>query len=428
MSCGMITFTELGLADQIERYVAYEYDVKSVGKKGAGEFGFPALVASHNFPNIEQRGDIFKADFTEFKGFDYILAGFPCTKFSIAQKKDRETKPYCGEGWDMFEKAWEAVQVAQPKFFLFENNKSMAQAVQEEISKIIGFKPIVFNSSLLSAQQRQRIYWLGRRNPDGTYSQVHVELPEDKGIILQDILEDGIADRDKSYCLKHQAGNARDYLKKHHTQVKFEPVAKRVPDYGVPDKARPLGASYAYKGDGEGSLVSEAFPDNPNKQVRDYVAETVRVGALPRPNGELSTSQAFRIYSTEGKSVNINSGGGGAGGKTGLYAIPVPEFAEPVEWDEDGKPTMAVSSADGKKHKVYEVKRGFITFKGKEYKISLADGFYIIRKLTVLECMRLQTVPEWYDFSITAETHAYEMLGNGWTVEVIKYLINHTLE
>lgn len=104
MSCGMITFTELGLADQIERYVAYEYDVKSVGKKGAGEFGFPALTASHNFPIIEQMGDIFNADFTEFKGFDYILAGFPCTKFTIAQKVGRETKPYSGEGWDMFEK------------------------------------------------------------------------------------------------------------------------------------------------------------------------------------------------------------------------------------------------------------------------------------------------------------------------------------
>lgn len=428
MSCGMITFKELGLGDQIERYVAYEYDVKSVGKKGAGEFGFPALVASHNFPNIEQRGDIYKADFTEFVGFDYILAGFPCTKFSIAQKVDRETKPYSGEGWDLFERAWEAVIVAKPKFFLFENNKSMAKAVQEEISKIIGFKPIEFNSSLLSAQQRQRIYWLGKRNADGTYDQVRVDLPEDKGIILQDILESGIADREKAYCLKHQTGNARDYIKKHHTQVAFEPVAKRVPDYGIADKSRPLGASYAYKGDGEGSLVSEAFPDNPNKQVRDYVAETVRVGALPRPNGELSTSQAFRIYSTEGKSVNINAGGGGCGGKTGLYAIPVPEYAEPVEWDEKGNPTMAVSSADGKKHKVYEVKGGFITFKGKEYKISLHDGLYIIRKLTVLECMRLQTVPEWYDFSVTAETHAYEMLGNGWTVEVIKYLIRHTLE
>lgn len=214
MSCGMITFKELGLGDQIERYVAYEYDVKSVGKKGAGEFGFPALVASHNFPNIEQRGDIYKADFTEFVGFDYILAGFPCTKFSIAQKVDRETKPYSGEGWDLFERAWEAVIVAKPKFFLFENNKSMAKAVQEEISKIIGFKPIEFNSSLLSAQQRQRIYWLGKRNADGTYDQVRVDLPEDKGIILQDILESGIADREKAYCLKHQTGNARDYIKK----------------------------------------------------------------------------------------------------------------------------------------------------------------------------------------------------------------------
>lgn len=319
----------------------------------------------------------------------------------------------------MFEKAWEAVQVAQPKFFLFENNKSMAQAVQEEISKIIGFKPIVFNSSLLSAQQRKRIYWFGKRNSDGTYSQVHIELPEDKGLILQDILEDGIADRDKAYCLKHQAGNARDYIKKHHTQVKFEPV---------------------------------------------------RVGALPRPNGELSTSQAFRIYSIEGKSVNINAGGGGCGGKTGLYAvpvkvgevngggqgnrvysvdgksvsqtatsgglgsntglyaIPVPTWATPIEWDENNKPTKAISGADGKEYKVYEVKRGFITFKDKEYKIDLEDGFYIIRKLSVLECMRLQTVPEWYDFSIVAETHAYEMLGNGWTVEVIKYLISYTLE
>lgn len=183
MSCGMITFKELGLADKIERYVAYEYDVKSVGKKGAGEFGFPALVASHNFPNIEQRGDIYKADFTEFIGFDYILAGFPCTKFSIAQKKDRETKPYSGEGWDLFEKAWEAVQIVKPKFFLFENNKSMAKEVQEEISKIIGFKPVLINSALVSAQTRQRIYWLGKRNADGTYSQVTVEQPKDRVVL-----------------------------------------------------------------------------------------------------------------------------------------------------------------------------------------------------------------------------------------------------
>lgn len=143
----------------------------------------------------------------------------------------------------------------------------------------------------------------------------------------------------------------------------------------------------------------------------------IRVGALPRPNGELSTSQAMRIYSTEGKSVNITSGGGGMGGKTGLYAIP-------VEFDGD-IPTKAISQADGKTYQVYEVENRLITIKNKQYPIKLADGYYIIRKLTVSECKRLQTVPEWYEFPVS-DTQAYKMLGNGWTVEVIVHLIKST--
>lgn len=139
---------------------------------------------------------------------------------------------------------------------------------------------------------------------------------------------------------------------------------------------------------------------------------------MPRPNGELSTSQAMRIYSVEGKSVNLTAGGGGMGGKTGLYAIP-------VEFD-DGVPTKAVSCADGKTYTVYEVKNGLITIKGTQYSIKLSDGYYIIRKLTVLECKRLQTVPEWYEFPVS-DTQAYKMLGNGWSVDVIVHLIEATL-
>lgn len=56
----------------------------------------------------------------------------------------------------------------------------------------------------------------------------------------------------------------------------------------------------------------------------------------------------------------------------------------------------------------------------------LIDGFYIIRKLTVRECMRLQTVPEWYEFPVS-DSQAYKMLGNGWTVTVISWLIDCTL-
>jgi site-specific DNA-cytosine methylase len=100
-------------------------------------------------------------------------------------------------------------------------------------------------------------------------------------------------------------------------------------------------------------------------------------------------------------------------------------FANPCEWDENGKPLKAVSAADGKIYTVYEVKDGQITIKGKQYPIKLADGFYIIRKLTVSECKRLQTVPEWYEFPVS-DTQAYKMLGNGWTVEVIAHLVRAT--
>ena len=401
MACGMLAMLKAGLT--IGRYVAYEIDKYAV------------QTSSHNFPMIEHRGDVFNADFTEFRGFDFLVGGSPCTYWSIAQKNNRETEA-SGIGWELFSQYVRALHEAQPMYFIYENNKSMSNAIRESITKTFGFEPICINSALVSAQNRQRLYWVGKRNPDGTYSRVHVEQPGDRGILLRNVL-DGMTDKDKGRCVISSCGRTttREYFMKQQGNMAYEPV--RIPDYGFPDKSRPVTACYAYKGSGAGSLLSEAFPDNPNKQVRDYVAEPLRCGALPRPNGELSTSQAFRVYSIDGKSVNITSGGGGAGGKTGLYAIPI-EF--------DGvKPTKAVSCADGKEHTVYEVKDGLITIKDKQYPIKLADGYYIIRKLTVSECKRLQTVPEWYEFPVS-DSQAYKMLGNGWTVDVIAHLITAT--
>ena len=99
-------------------------------------------------------------------------------------------------------------------------------------------------------------------------------------------------------------------------------------------------------------------------------------------------------------------------------------YAIPVEFDGD-IPIKAVSGADGKTYTVYEVKDGNITIKDRAYPIKLDDGYYIIRKLTVSECKRLQTVPEWYEFPVS-NTQAYKMLGNGWTVDVIAHLIEAT--
>ena len=142
-------------------------------------------------------------------------------------------------------------------------------------------------------------------------------------------------------------------------------------------------------------------------------AVTIKVGEVG------DCGQGNRIYSVEGKSVSQTATSGGMGSNTGLYAIPV-EF-------ENDKPIKATSCADGKTYTVYEVKDGLITIKGKEYPIKLIDGYYIIRKLTVSECKRLQTVPEWYIFPVS-DTQAYKMIGNGWTVDVIAHLIEATLK
>ena len=180
----------------------------------------------------------------------------------------------------------------------------------------------------------------------------------------------------------------------------------------VDGKAHTVTASY-YK------IAENPFSEYGSERGRQRIAEPVRVGSLPRPNGELSTSQAMQIYSQEGKSTTQMAGGGGLGGKTGLYAIPV-EF-------EEGVPTKAVSCADGKTYTVYEVKDGKITIKGKEYPIKLKNGYYIIRKLTVRECARLQTMPDDYCKAVS-DSQAYKALGNGWTAEVIIHLLNHALK
>ena len=117
-----------------------------------------------------------------------LIGGSPCTHWSIAQTKNRETEA-SGIGWELFLNYRIARDKYQPDYFLYENNKSMSSAIRAQITAELGVEPVLINSALVSAQNRQRLYWAGKRNPDGTYSQVPVELPEDRGILLRDILE-----------------------------------------------------------------------------------------------------------------------------------------------------------------------------------------------------------------------------------------------
>ena len=423
-----------------------------------------------------------------------LLGGSPCTHWSIAQKHNRETKPE-GLGWELFKNYLIAKEKFKPDFFLYENNKSAAQPIKDQISRELGVDLMYINSALVSAQNRQRFYAF---NWD-------VEQPEDRGIMLKDILETGVTDRDKARCVTASVGRTthREYFMKQQNTMGLEAVGvgwrgrkgedgkyhKMYESTGEPKAnalttaltdsmvAEPVAVdlqvvgrkrnedgiyerAWEARSDGKSSclttvetrrMVAEPINITPTgksqtikaqyqqtsianivKYKSTYgatgVAEPIRVGGLPRPNGEMSTSQAKRIYAIDGKSVNLTALGGGEGAKTGMYAIPARyPYALPIEWCEKGKPTKAISSADGKTYIVYEVCNGIITIKDKQYPIKLPDGFYIIRKLTPVECERLQTLPDGYTRAVS-DAQRYKGLGNGWTAEVIIHILNGILK
>ena len=386
MACGMIAMNLAGV--DVESYDAYEIDKYAV------------KTAQHNFPMIREHGDVFVADFTQYEGIDFMVGGSPCTYWSIAQTKNRETVA-SGIGWELFSQYVRALHEAKPKYFIYENNKSMSKEIRASIDKEFGFEAVCINSALVSAQNRQRLYWVGKRNADGTYSKVNVEQPDDRGILLRDILETGMPWQDKAYNLTTRCNGAipSDTLKRHRHTMIAEPVC-------VAERGRYIGD------DGEVEQHLEARNDGKTNtlttvQKDNQVAVPIRIGTIENDaKNHKFDSQQYRVYSPDGKSVTLCGNGGGLGAKTGLYAVPV--------------------DCPNRKYPVYEVFGGLITIKDKQYPIKLTDGYYIIRKLSVTECMRLQTVPEWYEFPVS-DSQAYKMLGNGWTCEVIAHLIRSAI-
>ena len=398
MACGMLAFQKAGI--KINDYYAYEIDKYAI------------KTVLHNFPNIKELGDVFDEDFSKYENIDFLIGGSPCTYWSIAQSPDKRETTSSGVGWELFSQYVRALRESKPKYFIYENNKSMARAIYEAISETFGFEPIMINSALVSAQNRQRYYWVGKKNEDGSYSKVDIRQPEDRGILLKDVL-DGVTDRDKGRAVIGSTGRTteREYFKKSQGNMAAEPVTCRC--RGRKDEIGNSYAKYECRNDCKSNTLTTNSTNG--SMIAESVYKPIRVGIYPTSDGRMLNSQGMRIYSVDGKSITQSAQGGGMGAKTGLYAIP-------VEFDND-IPIKAVSGADGKTYKVYEVKDGQIAIKGKQYPIKLIDGYYIIRKLTVSECKRLQTVPEWYEFPVS-DTQAYKMLGNGWTVDVIAYIFS----
>ena len=201
MACGMIAFRELGIP--IKNYYAYEVDKYAI------------KTAIHNFPEIKELGDVFEADFSIYDDIDFLIGGSPCTYWSIAQSTDRRETTASGLGWELFSQYVRALNEAHPKYFLYENNKSMSKDIYKSISDTFGFEPILINSALVSAQNRQRYYWCGIRKTDGAYTKASILQPQDSGIFLRDILN-GKPDREKSRAIISSIGRTttREYFKK----------------------------------------------------------------------------------------------------------------------------------------------------------------------------------------------------------------------
>lgn len=357
MACGYIALKELGV--QVDNYIAYEIDKYAIQS------------ATYNFPDIMEKGDVFKADFKEIAGtVDMLIGGSPCTYWSIAKTTGRETVA-SGMGWELFSQYVRALKEVNPRYFIYENNKSMSKDIRKSICETFGFEPICINSSLVSAQNRQRLYWVGIRQDDGTYKKAEIVQPEDRGIVLSEVL-----DTPGSYCMRYERTEEAKRVRK---------------DYE---------AHRVHHGYNELRVL---HPRNDDKS--NTLTTVSKDNLIIQPINTTTEGKANCIRATCYKDGIRNIVGNMIDRKTGV--------AEQVDEVVTGK-------------EVYRVKDGIIDIKGKSYPIKLEDGSYIIRPLSVNECKRLQTIPEWYVFPVS-KTQALKQLGNGWTVEVIKHLMQSIL-
>jgi len=207
MSANQQALKELGV--YVEKYLASEIDPSAI------------KITQKNFPNTIQLGDVCDVSVADIGHVDLIVAGSPCQDLSFAGKG----KGLAGERSGLFFEAIRIIKEAKainPNVKVLIENVKMKQehmdTMTDALSEALGERvtPQLLNSRLVSAQNRQRLYW---------YNWETIEEPKDRGIMLKDILEDGYVDRDKSHCLDanyFKGGNLKSYFEKHRRQLKFK--------------------------------------------------------------------------------------------------------------------------------------------------------------------------------------------------------------
>ena len=437
MSCGRIALDRLGI--EVDTYYASEIDKYAIA------------VAKENYPDTIHVGDITQLDPKDFQDIDLVLAGSPCQGFSFAGKQLAFDDPRSA----LFFEFIRLLKAIKPKYFLLENVRMKQQyldVITQQVSECYPdhegndlfdskIEPILINSALLSAQSRQRLYWTNIP---------HVKQPEDLGIVLKDILEDEVEEHylaGKNLLENYQGGNQLNPNYKsqantiHDKNKKSGVICAGTHGYAngyVETKPKQVGkvkdggqGNRIYSTDGKSSTLSAQSGGTAGNGNTLIETKPKQVGIASDINGH---DILKRVYSPEGKSPTLNTmGGGNREPKVAVEnrIVVDPERKRLIIAEANEKGYTIIEDGDcfdinypnskTRRGRKMKYKCNALTPSAQEY-MHFKDLTW--RKLTPLECERLQTVPDNYTASVS-NTQRYKMLGNGWTVEVICHILKN---
>ncbi|WET65450.1 DNA (cytosine-5-)-methyltransferase [Parabacteroides distasonis] len=393
MSCGRIALRELGI--EPEHYYASEIDKFAISQTRL------------NFPDTIHLGDVTKWREWEIDWgtIDLILAGSPCQGFSFAGKQLAFDDPR-SKLFFVFVDILNHVKALNPDVFFLLENVNMKKEHMRVITEYCGVHPVNINSNLVSAQNRNRWYWTNiRTRKVGLFGEIHSDIPQpkDEGILLRDILEEEV---DEKYYLSEKAiryiSNDKR-MEKRFTQIDG-------------DKAPCLLAG----GHGAG-----------NHSDMDLILQRPRgnnKGNVFRGKAPTLSSNAWEQNNVLHRIIQLNESKESGG---------IQPYQQNRVYDANGQCPALLAEISGRSHAILSVrqKRNLKDQDGKSssllassYKGSQANGMTLvetssIRRLTPIECSRLQTVPDWYKWDCS-DTQIYRLLGNGWTIKVIRHILS----
>jgi len=362
MSCGQIALNRAGIP--YDKYYASEIDKHAI------------KVTQHNYPDTIQLGSVIDIKGQDLPKIDLLIGGSPCQGFSFAGKQLNFDDPRS----KLFFEFVRLLKECKPKYFLLENVK-MKKEYQDVITEHLGVEPIEINSNLLSAQNRKRLYWT---NIPG------VTIPSDKGILLKDIVHEN---ESIDTALN---GNYAEWFAKNAEFQLGKKYCSLSPEKAITMTARQYAS---WNGNYWFEILSEYIvPFDKTLQILDKEVQRGKVGYFRKD------SQANRVYYIHDKAITLTGEAGGGAAKMGQYLFGC------ITPDRIEKRQNGQRFNDGKK---------FYTLTAQDKHGVLIEGY--IRKLTPIECERLQTVPDNYT-AIVSNSQRYKMLGNGWTVDVIAHI------